>query len=223
MAKFYISDLHLGHTNALRFDCRPWDTLDEMHTAIIERWNAVVSSSDDVYIIGDAIWNNAVGVDVMKQLNGRKHLVRGNHDRLNHDVKELYVSIDDYSEISDEAFGEKYKVIMSHYPMPFYRSGYDSHKVMLCGHVHNSKENAFLEAIIQALIEDGIKNAGDNEFMAHNLNKAQIINVGCMLHNYTPQTLEQPLEWWLNRFVSTAGGYEEDCGCEQVTMNEIIE
>lgn len=209
MAKYYISDLHLGHDNVLRFDNRPWNTLDEMHEAIVERWNTTVSKSDDIYILGDAIWNNEIGVDVMRRLNGRKHLIRGNHDRFTAASKSLYVSIDDYSEISDEAFGEKYKVIMSHYPMPFYRSSYDSHKVMLCGHVHDTAENAYLEAIIQALIETGIEKASKNEFVAHNVNKAQIINVGCMLHNYTPQTLEQLLEWWTTRFMAEATEYEQ--------------
>lgn len=51
--KRYISDLHLGHANVLKFDQRPFLTLDEMHETIINNWNSVVDKTDDVYILGD--------------------------------------------------------------------------------------------------------------------------------------------------------------------------
>lgn len=51
--KFYISDLHIGHKNILKFDNRPFTSLEEMEKTIINNWNGVVKKNDEVYILGD--------------------------------------------------------------------------------------------------------------------------------------------------------------------------
>lgn len=40
----YISDLHFGHANILKFDNRPFRNTEEMETALIENWNSTVSA-----------------------------------------------------------------------------------------------------------------------------------------------------------------------------------
>ena len=89
--KRYISDLHIGHGNVLKFDQRPFFTLDEMHETIISNWNSVVNKNDDVYILGDFAWKNDIGLEVLKQLKGNKFLILGNHDRLNADMEKQFV------------------------------------------------------------------------------------------------------------------------------------
>ena len=51
--KYYISDLHLFHENAIEFDHRPFTSLQEMHNAILKNWNERVTNGDMVYILGD--------------------------------------------------------------------------------------------------------------------------------------------------------------------------
>lgn len=41
---YYISDLHIGHANIVRFDNRPFADLNEMHRAIIDNWNSRVKT-----------------------------------------------------------------------------------------------------------------------------------------------------------------------------------
>ena len=36
---FFTSDLHFGHENVLRFDNRPFETVEEMDDELIKRWN----------------------------------------------------------------------------------------------------------------------------------------------------------------------------------------
>lgn len=53
---YYISDLHFGHYNIMRFDNRPFNSVEEMDKALIDNWNSVVSEGDTVYILGDFCW-----------------------------------------------------------------------------------------------------------------------------------------------------------------------
>ena len=41
---YYISDLHLFHEAAIRFDDRPFRDLEEMHAEIVKRWNEKVNN-----------------------------------------------------------------------------------------------------------------------------------------------------------------------------------
>ena len=44
----YISELHFGHANVIKFDNRPFSDVTEMDRYLIEAWNASVSGEDDV-------------------------------------------------------------------------------------------------------------------------------------------------------------------------------
>ncbi len=75
---FFIADTHFGHQNALLF--RPqFKTLEEHDEHIIERWNSVVRPQDTVYHLGDVVMNRRC-LESVARLNGKKHLVMGNHD-----------------------------------------------------------------------------------------------------------------------------------------------
>lgn len=50
---FYIADLHLQHSNVIKFDKRPFTNVEEMDDALISNWNAVVDKGDHVYHLGD--------------------------------------------------------------------------------------------------------------------------------------------------------------------------
>ena len=58
MKVFYIADLHFGHKNIIRYDNRPFKTVEEMDRALIERWNKAVSKNDTVFILGDISWHD---------------------------------------------------------------------------------------------------------------------------------------------------------------------
>ena len=47
---YYISDLHLFHENSIKFDERPFDSLNEMHETIKKRWNSKITNGDRVVI-----------------------------------------------------------------------------------------------------------------------------------------------------------------------------
>ena len=122
---FFTSDLHFGHENVLRFDNRPFETVEEMDDELIKRWNDKVAKGDLVYVLGDLIWKTATNeaVQIIKRLNGQIVLIKGNHDRFLHNAaaKKALAGIKDYDDISvtlDD--GTVRRCILSHYFIPFY-------------------------------------------------------------------------------------------------------
>ena len=80
---YYIADMHFGHTNVLRFDNRPFSDTAQMDDTLIQNWNERVATDDTVYVLGDAFWKNEENsIRIIQQLNGHKHLIQGNHDRV---------------------------------------------------------------------------------------------------------------------------------------------
>lgn len=101
--QFYISDWHYGHANVIAFDNRPFKSLLEMDEALVDRWNAVVSPGDIVYVLGDMFWCKAQdAIPILRSLKGQKFLIKGNHDRCN-DNKFLreFVKVTEYLEVKD--------------------------------------------------------------------------------------------------------------------------
>ena len=87
MKIWFISDTHFGHANILTFTTetgvrvRPeFETVEQMDEAMIERWNARVKPSDHIYHLGDVTMKREVLHRVLPRLQGKKRLLRGNHD-----------------------------------------------------------------------------------------------------------------------------------------------
>ena len=104
MAYFFIADTHFGHENALAFDNRPFKTIEEHDRALTENWNNAVGPEDEVFVLGDISWHNATKTnEILRALNGKKHLIVGNHDKRllkNREFQSLFLEIADYKELT---------------------------------------------------------------------------------------------------------------------------
>lgn len=81
MKYFIISDTHFNHTNIIKYCNRPFKSVEEMNKAIIKNWNETVSNRDVVIHLGDvALGSKEETKKIIQQLNGRKILIKGNHD-----------------------------------------------------------------------------------------------------------------------------------------------
>lgn len=78
---FVISDLHFNHARILRHCHRPFSSLRHMNSDLVRRWNGVVGDHDTVYHLGDFSIRGGPGRWI-RQLNGRKVFIRGNHDSI---------------------------------------------------------------------------------------------------------------------------------------------
>lgn len=84
---FFISDTHFGHANMLKFlnydgtRMRPFDSIEEVDELMIENWNKIIKPADRVYHLGDVCYRCGNRDQIMSRLNGKKVLIKGNHDR----------------------------------------------------------------------------------------------------------------------------------------------
>jgi len=78
---FLIADLHFGHENIIRYENRPFASLDDMDSTIIKNWNQAVTENDTVIVAGDvSFYDKEKTTFIVNQLHGNKILVKGNHD-----------------------------------------------------------------------------------------------------------------------------------------------
>lgn len=197
---FYLSDLHLGHKNTMAYDSRPFATTEENDNKIIENWNNAVGADDDVFILGDVSWHNSTDtIETFKNLNGNKHIIRGNHDNKilkNSKMREQFVEITDYKEItSDDGSG----LVLCHYPIIAFKNHYYGW-THFYGHVHNTWEYGLIEQARMQSIEISGK-------------PCNMINVGVMMPwmNYTPKTYTEIINAY-NDYCSERNSYDSNQG-----------
>ena len=146
------SDWHFGHER-LRAEYQPergklWANVDEMTEGLIANHNSLVGKEDDVYFLGDVSWlDRKKTQDILYRLNGRLHLILGNHDRkgsmyepseiIMHS-KDRWVWIKDYHEMEVKCgrTGKKWHFNLFHFPIKsFHWMGRKA--VHLHGHSHS--------------------------------------------------------------------------------------
>lgn len=168
---YYIADTHFGHDNIRMLLERPFKSVEEMDKTIIDNWNNKITDDDDVYILGDFSYKSEDPIQYLKMLNGRKHLIVGNHDNKllkNPTCKKYFVEIVDIKTVNDNGT----QIVLCHYPLVEW-SGYYRNALHFFGHVHNTFRN---ETTKYAM---GMKNA---------------YNVGVDVIGFAPCTLEEILE-----------------------------
>lgn len=184
MRVFFISDLHFDHENVIKFDKRPWNTVEKMNQGLVERWNWKVQKGDLVHVLGDLFWkgDSKMVLGYLSNLNGQIYMIKGNHDHWlrNAGIKNRLAGVKDYLDtIVSLKDGTKQRVILSHYFIPFY-TGHYHNAIMLHGHSHNTEEYEAEEKMKVWLNQNGFP--------------CRAYNVGCMHWNYEPVLLDEILE-----------------------------
>jgi calcineurin-like phosphoesterase family protein len=184
--KFYIADWHYGHANCIFFDNRPFRSVEHMNAELVRRWNEAVKPGDIVYILGDMFWcKTTEAIAIIKQLNGTKILIKGNHDRVRDAAfAKCFAKIVDYEEVQDD----EDNIVLSHYPIPCFKNHFYGW-LHFYGHVHTSFEYNMMQ---------------HNRYLMEELytKPCAMYNIGAMIPymNYTPRTKDEILQGELNEF-----------------------
>lgn len=134
MAIFAVSDWHLGETR-LDLLCRPFVDPEEQTMRLVINHNTLVRPEDTVYVLGDLIRNkdSETYLPQIARFNGRKILIRGNHDRkFSDEVLRPY-----FEEIIPEGEGVELSspipMFLTHYPTLAREDIFN-----LVGHIHGA-------------------------------------------------------------------------------------
>lgn len=143
MSRIWItSDWHFSHDKDFLYTPRGFVDIETHNKTLIENHNSVVEDDDDVYVLGDLmLGDQEKGLECIRQLKGKLHIIRGNHCT---DTKwEKYKELPNVVELVGWATMIKYKkyhFYLCHYPTCV-SNGNDPVKVWcLCGHTHTKEK-----------------------------------------------------------------------------------
>ena len=123
---YFIGDTHFGEEDVFRTsgEAKEFYACSAKDLKIKSKWNNIVQKDDTVFILGD------FGIPCYaKELNGKKILVRGNHDTYEEDYNQYFDAVYDYPILYEDFF------ILSHDPK--YVSE-DMPYANIFAHVHNN-------------------------------------------------------------------------------------
>lgn len=144
MKTWFTSDTHFGHTGIIKHCGRPWPSAVEMDPDLIKIWNKVVGPEDEVWHLGDFSFHRSdwrADKHLVDQLNGKIHIIVGNHDNVGFLKKAGFASV--HEGVVERTFKDewqKYHIVMGHYPMREW-NGFYYDSIHLYGHVHDTLPN----------------------------------------------------------------------------------
>jgi calcineurin-like phosphoesterase family protein len=173
---YFTSDLHAFHKNIIEFDDLPFKDLKEYREHIITVWNDTISEDDEVYLLGDT----AVGGrnrdinEFLQSLNGKKYLVKGNHEK---EIMKVSYLRENFEWIKDYYVFDynKTRFVLMHFPIEEWINKRDK-SIHLHGHSHG-KLNHVNETVPLRRIDVGFKSCG---FKIYSIDEIiQIISKRC--------------------------------------------
>lgn len=132
---FFTADLHLHHTNIIKYCQRPFASVDEMDSVLINNWNSVVTPEDSVWVLGDfSMSGDKIFLNrTLARLNGTKFLVSGNHDSSACKKSDHWHGVYTLTHVTEA----HQIIVLCHYAMRvWYKSHYGSYH--LYGHSHGN-------------------------------------------------------------------------------------
>lgn len=136
--RYYTADTHFNHK--LMAEQRGFKNTEAHDEFVIKTWNSFVEKHDEVWHLGDFCFGgHEIVLRVRARLNGKIHLVLGNHDYANRifNITGCFTSFNDIKEIK---LDKTRTIILCHYAMRVWsKSHYNSGQ--LYGHSHGKLPN----------------------------------------------------------------------------------
>src|SRR3990167_7212750 len=139
MTVFFTADQHFKNKGIIGHN-RPFQSVEEMDAAMIERWNAVVRPGDEVYHLGDLTFGTAkYALELLPRLRGHINLIPGNHDswwtQASHAKQAELAQLVDILPLLGTYRFDGLPLVLSHYPLKEWEDS--PHGVThLHGHTH---------------------------------------------------------------------------------------
>lgn len=144
--KWFTSDQHINDKNILQYQYDRTEIFGKTNKTIIQNLiksqNCQVEPDHIVYMLGDFIVaeNFNEFIKILNKLNGKIHLLLGNHDTL---LKNIKVNLPNklviYNDILPLTLNNGYEIYMFHYPLLEQPNYYNSNTYHLYGHTHGRR------------------------------------------------------------------------------------
>lgn len=170
MSKIFItSDTFFGRKSVIKKTKRPFESVEEMDSELIKKWNNVVSKNDTVYHLGNFAWDPISAENALRKLNGHIIFILGEYDDALLDIAEYFegISISEDQIIKEDGL----KAVLSHWPLEQWLG-------------KNKDIFHFHGASLKSLKTD--------------LSKMKRVNVCCDNFNYVPQDVNDLYEMFDN-------------------------
>lgn len=178
---WFWSDPHFGHKNIIGFCNRPYADVQQMNDDLIFKYNSCVQPGDTSWCMGDfAFLPDNKKRDIIKQLNGYKILILGNHDIDHRREEDLWAAVQRYEAMGfDEVYVEG-EIEFQGYRLR-HHPGYDG-RPSICGHVHDYFKST---AVTPPAVHMNRRDLSWKEVCVPTVN----VNVGVDVWDYAPVTL----------------------------------
>ena len=180
---WFSADQHFRHNNILRYNQRPFSSVEDMERCLLAYHRKLVHPFDTVYWLGDLAWGGTIPYN-LKSLPGTKYLILGNHDK---------AAIENYSGVGIKSV------------QTFMEIDYCGEKILL---THDPVQILYLVAQEQGFSIKGL--SWDSplvrmlvEFLPHKIfcghvhrlfrRYGQIVNIGVDVWGYCPVAIEEAL------------------------------
>lgn len=128
MTDWLTGDEHYGHKNAIKYNNRPFDSVEEMDNTIVANNNELVKFTDTVFHLGDFTFGTVNKAQkYTERLNGKHVFLKGCHDYW------LPESTPRIKIIKVQWMGLEHTITLCHYAM---RTWYKSHYNSWHAHAH---------------------------------------------------------------------------------------
>jgi calcineurin-like phosphoesterase family protein len=166
MPDYVVSDTHFDHENIVDYCDRPFDDVEEMNAALVDRWNATVDEGEEVLFLGDFAPFADLGTFLrwFDELQGEVLFLPGDHDDVVPDRSEGLHLFERYS---FEAGGHRFRCVHDPEDGPGNFDGWVLH-----GHHHDNWPDRF-----------PLVNPGE-----------RLVNVSVELLDYRPLAVERLVE-----------------------------
>lgn len=160
---WFTSDLHDFHANIFKFqkerreamgitdDMTDTEKVEKQHNWIVKMWNSTVDKRDHVYILGDVSFGSAEQTKrLLGKLNGKKHLVIGNHDKSCRGLENYFESVSQIKEFpvkkhQYDFLEENIYLVLCHFPLLAWNRRLHG-AIHLTGHLHGGLDDFNIES-----------------------------------------------------------------------------
>lgn len=202
---WFTADLHFWHSRIIKHCQRPFTCVEEMNRTLINNWNSCVREDDTVYVLGDMFWCGRKKAEtIIKNLNGAKVLIKGNHDSGNKRWVDMgFLGVYDKMCVFDNmlfnpsTFDEtaSSRIEMSHYPY------YPNKTTIIKTWIREKVKGLFGVRVNHSMgktLHKRLKDKGNWLLHGHVHNrwrvKGKMINVGVDVWDYKPVSAQEILK-----------------------------